>query len=198
MNHAHAEVFVLLLDACCSYALVSFGLGKSLLLKAISGRLSHDSNLKGELLFNGRTQKENKQHGIYVNRLCGYVGQTANAFPVLTVKETFQFATDNALPDAKLLKGIQNDGKSEDQKNTRNHSQHKPERDEEQGGEDVDEGVVDEVIKLDKDRPDLMIDMLGLRECADVIIGNDLLRGISGGQSCCAHKVHIILWYVGS
>lgn len=65
--------------------------------------------------------------------------------PLLTVRETFQFALDNSVADPSLL-----------------HNE--------------------ELKKLHADKVEFMLDLLGLKECAETIVGNALLRGISGGQ----------------
>jgi len=39
-----------------------------------------------------------------------------------------------------------------------------------------------ELDQAQKDKVDAMLDMLGLRECADTIVGNAIVRGVSGGQ----------------
>ena len=132
------------------------GHGKTTLLKALAGRLDHDKNLTGEILFNGRSKAENRRNGVFVNRLCAYVGQTDLLFPTLTVHETLDFSAKNAIADPKLL---HREGELASEKE-----------------------AVDEVVALEKRRAELLIDMLGLRECADTIVGNDLLRGVSGGQ----------------
>lgn len=35
---------------------------------------------------------------------------------------------------------------------------------------------------MHEERVKTMIELLGLQECKDTIVGNDLLRGVSGGQ----------------
>jgi ABC-type multidrug transport system ATPase subunit len=78
-------------------------LGKSVLLRALAGRLSHDSGLSGELRYNGLTGAECRARGIHVTRLASYVGQNDLQFPVLTVEETLDFAKDNGVADVELL-----------------------------------------------------------------------------------------------
>eukprot|EP00742_Colponemidia_sp_Colp-10_P003656 GILJ01003891.1.p1 GENE.GILJ01003891.1~~GILJ01003891.1.p1 ORF type:complete len:1450 (-),score=269.52 GILJ01003891.1:263-4612(-) len=121
------------------------GHGKSTFLKALAGHLDGDRNLSGAIKYNGMSRKEAQAAGVYVSRLCAYVGQTENHFSTLTVKETFEFAATNSIPDASLLGDA-------------------------------------EFTKLDKERPDLIMGLLGLEECANTIVGDALLRGISGGQ----------------
>jgi ABC-type multidrug transport system ATPase subunit len=39
-----------------------------------------------------------------------------------------------------------------------------------------------EISKLHAEKVDMVIEMLGLKECENTIVGNDLNRGVSGGQ----------------
>jgi ABC-type multidrug transport system ATPase subunit len=135
------------------------GHGKTTLLKALSGRLSHDSGLTGTVKFNNLTEAENLARGLHVSRLCAYVGQSDLLFPPLTVTETLTYAANSSLPDARLL--LQ-------------PAPGQPELTPEQ------KAAAEEVIELDKHRADLLIQMVGLGECASTIVGNDLLRGVSG------------------
>lgn len=79
------------------------GAGKSILLRALSGRLNHDSGLTGSLTYNGLTAAECLARGIHVTRLASYVGQNDMQFPVLTVEETLEFARQNGVADVELL-----------------------------------------------------------------------------------------------
>ena len=130
---------------------------KSTFLKALSGRLSHDSSLKGTVRFNNLTDKENLDRGVHVSRLAAFVGQSDMLFPVLTVDETLRFAANSSLPDPRLL--LSDPSLS-------------PE----------DRVLVEELIAADPQRTDMLIKLLGLEECKQTIVGNDLLRGVSGGQ----------------
>jgi ABC-type multidrug transport system ATPase subunit len=132
------------------------GHGKTTLLKALSGRLAHDPALTGEVRFNNRTADENRTGGVFVNRLCAFVGQQDLLFPTLTVQETLDFAAKNSIPDANLLRD----------------PHHSP----------AESALIDELVGLESQRADLLIGMLGLAECSTTFVGNDLLRGVSGGQ----------------
>jgi len=133
------------------------GHGKTSLLKALAGRLSHDSNLTGTVRYNNLTAKENLEHGVHVSRIGSYVGQSDLLFPVLTVTETLRFASQSSLPDARLLLETPNLSAE-------------------------DRAIVEEIIQLDQQRPEMLIQLLGLSEAANTIVGNELLRGVSGGQ----------------
>jgi ABC-type multidrug transport system ATPase subunit len=39
-----------------------------------------------------------------------------------------------------------------------------------------------ELMQMDRGRADMLIELIGLGECADTFVGNDMLRGVSGGQ----------------
>jgi ABC-type multidrug transport system ATPase subunit/ABC-type multidrug transport system permease subunit len=121
------------------------GHGKSMYLKALSGRFANDPHLSGSILYNGQTAAQLKAKGVVLEKLISYVGQQDVHFPVLSVKETLEFAAHNACASTKIF----ND----------------PELD-----------------KMESERAERLIHMIGLEEATNTIIGNDLLRGISGGQ----------------
>jgi len=131
-------------------------------LKALSGRLSHDKCLSGSIRYNGRTGAENLANGVYPSRLLAYVAQADLLFPVLTVKETLQFAAASSLPDASLL--LDTPGLSEAQR---------------QSARWLAQGSQQQQAN---DRADALIQMLGLAECQDTLVGNEIMRGVSGGQ----------------
>jgi ABC-type multidrug transport system ATPase subunit len=79
------------------------GHGKSLLLKALSARLNDDSNLSGEIQWGGVNAKEAARRGLQLKRLCAYCEQVDNAFPMLTTRETMQFAVETATASEDLL-----------------------------------------------------------------------------------------------
>jgi len=133
------------------------GHGKTTLLKALSGRLSHDKALTGTVKYNNKTADENMAAGVHVSRLCSYVGQSDLLFPVLTVHETLTFAANSSLPDVRLL--------LEDPKLS-----------------PADRALVEEVVALEPKRAEMLTQLLGLSECSQTVVGNDLLRGVSGGQ----------------
>ena len=83
------------------------GGGKSALLKALAGRIkTNDPHRSGSLLFNGQTQKEaQSNHGLQLHKLTGYVAQHEAHMAQLTVRETLQFAVENAVADPALLDG---------------------------------------------------------------------------------------------
>jgi len=112
------------------------GHSKSALLKLLAGQLQPT---KGKVLWNGFDQAEGRQKGLRVEKLAQYVDQVDVHLPWLTVRETFQFAVDNAFHPAPYQSQALNF---------------------------VHEHKVDMVLR-----------QLGLEECENTIVGNELIRG---------------------
>lgn len=117
------------------------GHGKSQLLKTLAKGI-HTS---GSLTYNGLTAEQVAERGINLTRINQYVEQVDVHLPLLTVRETLEFAAASSI--------------ASDVENLDAHVK------------EVIQNKVTTVIKL-----------LGLQECADTIVGNQLIRGISGGQ----------------
>ncbi|KAK4275171.1 hypothetical protein QN277_018300 [Acacia crassicarpa] len=142
------------------------GSGKTSLLLALAGKL--DSNLKksGSITYNGHELDE-----FCVQRTSAYISQTDNHIAELTVRETFDFAARC------------------------------------QGASEGFAGYTKELSRLEKERKirpsppidafmkasaiggkkhsvatDYILKVLGLDICSETIVGNDMLRGVSGGQ----------------
>lgn len=110
---------------------------KSTLLRALSGRLSEQDKQAGTIALNGMPMVESYQGW---RRICPYVGPSdTDHAPVLTVKETFEFARRCTVKD----------------------------------------GTIDAVVQQDVQ---VMMEHLGLDHVADTVVGDENLRGISGGQ----------------
>jgi len=125
------------------------GHGKSVLLKTLAGRMVREGDaVRGEVRWNGLTAAESAQAGQQINKLTAYVEQGDVHFPMLTVRETFQFALSQSNADVTLLTG---------------------------------EDAV-KLKELQDRKVELMLELLGLRECADTPVGNAMMRGVSGGQ----------------
>jgi ABC-type transport system involved in cytochrome c biogenesis ATPase subunit len=78
--------------ACMTLLMGPPGCGKSSFLKALSGRLDLDSSadrLEGLVTYNGLTEKD---HQFILSKLVSYVDELDEHIPLLTVKETFEFA----------------------------------------------------------------------------------------------------------
>lgn len=153
---------------------------QSALLKSLAGRLTRDAScFKGEVRWNGQTHEQCTATGqqlakvrhhaqascserlqlsplahcayfsalflVLLAQLCAFVEQGDVHFPMLTVRETFQFALDNSNADSALL-------------------------------------GTPEFCAMQAKKVELMLELLGLKECADTVVGDTFLRGVSGGQ----------------
>ncbi|EQC30661.1 hypothetical protein SDRG_11716 [Saprolegnia diclina VS20] len=116
------------------------GCGKTSLLKLIAGLTKPGSNeaLTGTITYNGCTPDQ-----VDLASLTTYVQQQDHHYPMLTVKETLDFAH-------KCLVGTV----------------------------DVD----DPLAANEEHMVDILISVFGLTECADTPLGDDMIRGVSGGQ----------------
>ncbi|KAK2641153.1 hypothetical protein Ddye_022916 [Dipteronia dyeriana] len=142
------------------------GCGKSTLLLALAGKLDSNLEKSGNVTYNGH-----HLHEFHVQRTSAYISQTDNHIPELTVRETLDFAARY------------------------------------QGSSEGFAGYMKDLIRLEKERKikpspeidafmkassvggkkhsvstDYVLQVLGLDVCSDTIVGNDMLRGVSGGQ----------------
>lgn len=135
------------------------GSGKSSLMKILSGRFPIEKNVvvEGEITFNGKLQKDIKKQ---LPQFVSYVNQRDKHFPMLTVKETLDYAhvfCGRDLPKhaaALLAKGAPEERKA----------------------------ALDLIETMKTAFPDIIIQQMGLQTCQDTIVGNAMVRGISGGQ----------------
>ncbi|KAL0018676.1 hypothetical protein WJX77_002041 [Trebouxia sp. C0004] len=142
------------------------GAGKSTLLNALAGRLHKGSfNVTGDIFYNGKGFDEFR--AVHTS---SYVDQNDLHQPLLTVKETMNFAA--------RVQGIGH--KAEELKELQ-----KREKDQ----NIVPDWEVDTLLKAaaregkrENIVTDLIIKLLGLDVCADTLIGSDQIRGVSGGQ----------------
>ncbi|KAL2898725.1 ABC transporter G family member 31 [Bienertia sinuspersici] len=142
------------------------GSGKSTLLLALAGKLDNSLKKSGKITYNGHELRE-----FCVQRTSAYISQTDNHIAELTVRETFDFAARC------------------------------------QGASESFSGYIEELIRLEKQTnihpnpeidaymkalsvggkkhsisTDYLLKVLGLDVCADTVVGNDMNRGVSGGQ----------------
>ncbi|KAJ8769245.1 hypothetical protein K2173_001835 [Erythroxylum novogranatense] len=142
------------------------GSGKSTLLLALAGKIDKSLKTTGEITYNGHKLKE-----FFVRRTSAYIGQTDTHIAEITVRETLDFAARW------------------------------------QGANEAFAGFMKDLVNLEKERkirPSLEIDafmkasvvgsrrhsistdyvlrVLGLDVCSETVVGNDMLRGVSGGQ----------------
>ncbi|KAI3954477.1 hypothetical protein MKW92_053462 [Papaver armeniacum] len=141
------------------------GSGKSTLLKALAGKLESSLQKSGTITFNGQTFDE-----FCVKRSAAYIGQTDNHIAELTVRETldyaarFQGASDGFGAYLKDLVRL------EKEQNIRPNPE------------------IDAFMKASSVggkhslATDYILKVLGLDVCGDTLVGNDMLRGVSGGQ----------------
>lgn len=131
------------------------GCGKTSLLKVIAGLLPDNvepSNSKpyrsGRIEFNGVAPEDEPE--MVMPNVVSYVGQLDDHAPLLTVRETFEYAYQCRT-----------------------------------GGKDENVGINTSQVKdCDKERytENLTIEGLDLSVCADTFVGNQDIRGVSGGQ----------------
>ncbi|KAF9599142.1 hypothetical protein IFM89_035421 [Coptis chinensis] len=142
------------------------GSGKSTLLKALSGRL--DGNLKesGNITYNGHSLGE-----FCVQRTSAYISQTDNHIAELTVRETLDFAARFQGASDGFAGYLKDLVRLEKEKNIRPN----PEIDAFMKASSV--GGTTHSLATD-----YILKVLGLDVCAETIVGNDMLRGVSGGQ----------------
>ncbi|XP_056687617.1 ABC transporter G family member 31 isoform X2 [Spinacia oleracea] len=142
------------------------GSGKSTLLLALAGKLDSSLKKSGNVTYNGHQLSE-----FCAQRTSAYISQTDNHIAELTVRETFDFAARC------------------------------------QGASDSFSGYMKELIRLEKETKihpspeidaymkalsvggkkhsistDYLLKVLGLDICADTVVGDDMNRGVSGGQ----------------
>ncbi|KAG7395609.1 hypothetical protein PHYBOEH_003446 [Phytophthora boehmeriae] len=136
------------------------GSGKSSLLKILSGRFPMDKSIavSGDITYNGRPRAELLSR---LPRFVGYTNQKDDHYPLLTVKETFEFAhrcCGGASLETWVVKALQNCSAE----------QH------------------DYAVKLmtaqHKFAPTIRVRTLGLEKCKDTVVGNAMIRGVSGGE----------------
>ncbi|KAG2885856.1 ABC transporter G family member 31 [Phytophthora cactorum] len=135
------------------------GSGKSALMKMLSAQFPVESNIsvEGEITYNGVPQKDIIKR---VPQFVEYVPQSDKHFATLTTRETLEYA--HKFIGAGLA---------------------------EKGAETFTKGSVEENLAAIeaakayyKNYPDVVIGQLGLQHCENTIIGNTMLRGVSGGE----------------
>ncbi|KAG7389304.1 hypothetical protein PHYPSEUDO_010639 [Phytophthora pseudosyringae] len=134
------------------------GSGKSSLLKLLSGRLSRAKGVKveGQVTYSGAPQEELFKR---LPQFVSYVSQYDNHVPILTVKETLEFA--HACNGGSLPKNDESFASGTPEENT---------------------AALKAAQALYQNYPDVIIQQLGLGNCQDTIVGDAMLRGVSGGE----------------
>ncbi|XP_061347196.1 ABC transporter G family member 31-like isoform X2 [Gastrolobium bilobum] len=142
------------------------GSGKSTLLLALAGKL--DCNLKktGSITYNGHEADE-----FYVRRTSAYISQTDNHIAELTVRETLDFAARCQGAQEGFAAYTKDLGRLENERNIRPSPQ-------------IDAFMKASSVggKKHSVNTDYILKVLGLDVCSETIVGNEMLRGVSGGQ----------------
>ncbi|XP_039117422.1 ABC transporter G family member 35-like isoform X1 [Dioscorea cayenensis subsp. rotundata] len=141
------------------------GSGKTTLLLALAGKLSSDLKVTGSVAYNGHSMKE-----FVPGRTAAYIGQYDLHIGEMTVRETLAFSA--------RCQGV----------GTRHDMLSELVRREKQANikPDSDLDVFMKAIGTEGQETSVVTDyilkILGLEVCADTMVGDDMLRGISGGQ----------------
>ncbi|OAY63326.1 ABC transporter G family member 36 [Ananas comosus] len=147
------------------FAIRSAGIGKTTLLLALAGKLDSDLKFSGRVTYNGHDMNE-----FVPQRSAAYISQHDLHIGEMTVRETLAFSA-RCQGVGTLHEMLTELARREKAANI------KPDPDIDvfmkaaaMGGKEA-SVVTDYILKI-----------LGLEICADTLVGNDMLRGISGGQ----------------
>ncbi|KAK3118104.1 hypothetical protein QOZ80_9BG0694280 [Eleusine coracana subsp. coracana] len=140
------------------------GSGKTTLLKALAGKLDSGLKVSGRVTYNGRGMDE-----FLPERTAAYVSQDDLHNGEMTVQETLSFSAK--------CQGLGN----------RNDLLMELIRREREANVTPEEDVhlfMQEAAKCRMQNvvTNYIMQILGLKDCADTLVGNDMIRGISGGQ----------------
>ncbi|KAK5830951.1 hypothetical protein PVK06_014746 [Gossypium arboreum] len=139
--------------------------GKTTLLLALAGKLNRDLKFSGRVTYNGHEMKD-----FVPQRIAAYICQNDLHLPEWTVRETIAFSArcQGVGPSYEMLAELARREKA---------ANIKPDPD------------IDAFMKAasigDQETSvltDYIIKILGLENCADTLVGNEMIRGISGGQ----------------
>ncbi|KAF3454238.1 hypothetical protein FNV43_RR04685 [Rhamnella rubrinervis] len=142
------------------------GSGKSSLLLALAGKLAKELKQTGSITYNGHNLDE-----FEVRRTSAYISQTDNHIAELTVRETLDFGARFQGASGGFAANVKELAKLEKERNIRPS----PEIDAFMKASSV-------AGKTHSVSTDYVLKVLGLDVCSETVVGNDMLRGISGGQ----------------
>ncbi|KAI3428353.1 hypothetical protein D9Q98_006733 [Chlorella vulgaris] len=165
------------------------GSGKSVFMQALSGRLQRGPKLRvsGTIMYNGKQDTE-----FELRRTAAYVDQLDHHIPNMTVLETCQFAFNCLHSTDESARLLAEFGQVEE-RFERDLAVAEMEHAAEEGkagteGEMSDApadtkfvGAMRTLVKQ-RAKPFVILQMLGLSDVADTIVGDSMTRGISGGQ----------------
>nr|DAD28487.1 TPA_asm: hypothetical protein HUJ06_029955 [Nelumbo nucifera] len=142
------------------------GSGKSTLLRALAGKLDDGLEKSGNVTYNGHTLSE-----FCVERTSAYISQTDNHIAELTVRETLDFAARCQGASEGFAGYLKDLARLEKEKNIR-------------PSPEIDAFMKASSVggKKHSLSTDYILKVLGLDICAETLVGNDMLRGVSGGQ----------------
>lgn len=140
--------------------------GKSVLLQMLSDAMpsKEDLHIEGNITYNGRAL-----HEFVPRTTCAYVDQNDNHIAILSVRETFRFAS--SCSGNPFLDCIGESIEKKQKEDPASFEKMAPE-------------IKDMVGNLSssKFREEVVLQTLGLSNCADTVVGDGLLRGVSGGE----------------
>nr|XP_010316522.1 ABC transporter G family member 31-like isoform X2 [Solanum lycopersicum] len=142
------------------------GSGKSTLLLALSGKLDNELKRTGHITYNGHKEDE-----FCVQRTCAYISQIDNHIAELTVRETLDFAARCQGASHGFGDYMKDLGHLEKERKIRPKFE-------------IDAYMKASSVGGTKHNvsTEYVLKVLGLDICSDTIVGNDMVRGISGGQ----------------
>ncbi|XP_015873783.3 ABC transporter G family member 31 [Ziziphus jujuba] len=142
------------------------GSGKSSLLLALAGKLDKDLKQTGTITYNGHKLNE-----FEVRRTSAYISQTDNHIAELTVRETLDFGARFQGASEGFAAHVEELAKLEKERNIR-------------PSPEIDAFMKASSVpgKRHSVSTDYVLKVLGLDVCSETVVGNDMLRGVSGGQ----------------
>ncbi|XP_027174773.1 ABC transporter G family member 31 [Coffea eugenioides] len=142
------------------------GSGKSTLLRALAGKIDEGLKKSGNISYNGQKLEE-----FCIQRTSAYISQTDNHIAELTVRETLDFAARCQGASEGFAEYMKDLTRLEKERNIRPI----PEIDAFMKASSV--GGTKHSVSTE-----YYLKILGLDACSDTLVGNEMLRGISGGQ----------------
>ncbi|KAF8113532.1 hypothetical protein N665_0049s0047 [Sinapis alba] len=142
------------------------GSGKSTLLLALAGKLDRSLKKTGNITYNGENLDE-----FHVKRTSAYISQTDNHIAELTVRETLDFAARCQGASEGFAGYMKDLTRLEKERGVRPSSE-------------IDAFMKAASVSGSKHSvsTDYVLRVLGLDVCSDTMVGNDMMRGVSGGQ----------------